>query len=83
MGPWEVMYVLMGVLLVSAVVLSLSLRTSKKNSTEMYGDRFEFGDPRCEQCHTIISENSNDICSCICHTQNNPHVKYHSMEIVN
>ena len=88
MESWETIYVLVGLYVASISVIMYWLYATISNTknnyplkTELYGNRFEYGDPRCGDCAQIINENSIEICNCICHTNNNTHKKYHKPEI--
>ena len=88
MGPWEAIYVLVGLFAASMTVmvyLVYATKTSTKNNylqkPKVYGNRFEYGDPRCGKCVKIINENSIEICNCLCHTENSTYTKYHGPEI--
>ena len=88
MGPWEAIYVLVGLFAASMTVmvyLVYATKTSTKNNylqkPKVYGNRFAYGDPRCGKCVSIINENSIEICNCLCHTDNSMHTKYHGLEI--
>ena len=39
--------------------------------------KFEWADPRCGKCVNLERANSIKICDCVCHSENNPYVKYH------
>ena len=88
MGPWEIIYVLVGLFVASMAIMMYwlySTKTGTKNNylqqSEVYGNRFEYGDPRCGKCVKIINENSVEICNCLCHTENSTYTKYHESEI--
>jgi len=88
MGQWETIFVLVGLFAACITIMMYYLyaaKTSTKNNylqkPKVYGNRFEYGDPQCGKCVKIINKNSIEICSCLCHTDNNPYIKYHGLEI--
>ncbi len=39
--------------------------------------KFEFSDPRCGECVELEEKKVDKACDCICHTKDNPFVRYH------
>jgi len=90
MGPWEIIYVLVGLFTASITMMTYWLHVAKtgtKNNylqkPKIYGNRLEYGDPQCGKCVKIINENSIEICDCLCHTENSTYTRYHGPELAN
>ena len=39
--------------------------------------KYEFNDPRCGDCVELEEKKVDKACDCICHTKDNPFVRYH------
>jgi len=44
------------------------------------GMKFEFSDPRCGHCVELEKNKVDKPCECICHTKDNPFVRYHEID---
>jgi len=83
--------IIFGIILAASLVLLRIVVTRKttvsKSNPVKYSKKrmnlskikFEIDDPRCGNCVKLRDDKLGKICNCVCHSDNNPFVKYHDV----
>ena len=43
--------------------------------------KFEYADPRCAECMDLEKDSSGKVCTCNCHSEENPYLRYHTSNL--